>query len=71
MRRFRNLLVAFVLGCSAPVLLWVGAGSAIYQERKWKVSLRRGVKNLSCSIDIDCPPGLICVDGRCQPAKTT
>jgi len=28
----------------------------------------RGVKQLGCSIDSDCPPGYICVGGTCVPA---
>jgi len=29
----------------------------------------RGARQLSCSIDADCPPGYICVGGACAPAS--
>lgn len=66
MRCLRNCLVALVLGISAPVLIWVGAGSALYQRRK----AARAAESLSCSLDADCPPGHICLDGICVPADS-
>lgn len=63
MRRLRNMVLAFLIGCSTPILIWVGAGSALYQRRKEKTLPG------ACSIDADCPLGYVCVSGRCMPAE--
>ncbi len=34
MKRLRNCLIALVLGACAPLLIWVGVGSALYQKRQ-------------------------------------
>ena len=31
MRRLHNCIIALLLGCCAPLLIWVGAGSALYR----------------------------------------
>ena len=58
MKRLRNCILAMLIGCCTPVLIWVGVASAIYQRRKI-------TKLLACSIDSDCPPGYVCVNGYC------
>jgi hypothetical protein len=30
---------------------------------------QRSVSELACSLDIDCPPGFVCVGGRCVSAE--
>ena len=62
MRRFRNSLFALLIGLAAPLLIWVGAGRALYQSRQ-KTHPR------TCALDADCPPGFACVDGHCVSAK--
>ncbi len=63
MKRLRNCGLALLLGCCTPLLIWVGAGSALYQSRK------QILKNIACAIDADCPPGFVCAGGSCVPAK--
>ena len=67
MKRLRNATFALLLGFSAPILIWVGAGSALYQSRKRAKLLEKAIPNLACSIDADCPPGFVCIGGRCVP----
>jgi len=67
MKIFRNICTALFLGCSAPILVWVGAGAALYQSRKTANLLKRALPERACSIDSDCPPGFACVSGRCMP----
>lgn len=69
MKRLRNCIVALLLGCSTPVLIWVGAGVALYQRRKEANLLKQALPNLACSIDADCPPGFVCLNGQCVPLK--
>ena len=68
MKRLRNCMLALLIGCCTPLLIWVGAGTALYQRRKEKNPLKRALSNLVCSVDIDCPPGFVCVEGRCVPS---
>ncbi len=65
MKRLRNCIVAMLLGCCAPVLIWVGVASAIYQRRKITKLFEEALPNLACSINSDCPPGYVCVNGYC------
>ena len=67
MKRFRNCGMALLLGSCAPLLVWVGAGAALYQWRKEAKLLKQALPELSCSIDTDCPPGFVCMGGRCIP----
>ncbi len=69
MKRFRNCIVALLIGLSTPLLIWVGAGAALYQQRKQANLLKQALPNLVCSLDTDCPPGFVCVGGRCVPAR--
>ncbi len=69
MKRLRNCLVALLFGISAPVLIWVGAGSALYQSRKRAKMREKALPHLACAIDADCPPSYVCVDGRCVLEK--
>lgn len=64
MKRLRNCIVALLLGCCAPVLIWVGAGAALRQRQGVTKSLT-GYQTLTCATNIDCPPGFVCMDGRC------
>ena len=65
MKRLRNCTLALLLGCSAPLLIWAGAGMALYQKRRAASPLKQALSGVSCSIDTDCPPGYICLNGRC------
>ena len=64
MKLLRNAMIALVLGSLAPLLILVGAGSALYQRRRDRLSPG------TCSMDADCPVGFVCVNGRCVPAKS-
>lgn len=41
-------------------------GGGIYEVARG----RRSAKGPTCSIDADCPPGYICVNGRCVRAES-
>ena len=69
MRKLRNCSLAFFLGCCAPLLIWVGAGVALYKRQKDVGQLRKSLLNLLCSTDTDCPSGYICEEGRCVLIK--
>ena len=68
MRRLRNCTVALLLGLCVPLLIWVGAGTVLYQSRKQIKFSKRALHDLVCAIDTDCPPGYVCLNGRCVPA---
>ena len=71
MKRLGSVLLALALGISAPILIWVGAGTALYQSRKQTKLSRQTLPNLVCSIDTDCPPGFVCSSGYCIPVEST
>lgn len=70
-----QVIVASVL--PAPFILfpvayaWYLTGSGTYSLLFGKAEEKRGeaVKRLSCSVDTDCPPGYICVNGVCVPSS--
>jgi len=63
-RRLRDTFLALLIGCCAPVLVWVGAGSALYHRQK---RAKERWAEMVCRIDADCPSGYLCVNGRCVP----
>lgn len=69
MKGLRNCTVALLMGLCAPVLIWVGAGCAFYQDRKQKNLLKQALPDATCSLDSDCPPGFVCLGGHCVAAK--
>ena len=71
MRKARNVLIALLVGCLSPVVIWVAGGMALYQSRKGKAVIKGTVPSmLSCSLDSDCPPGYACLNGLCVPDRT-
>ena len=71
MRHLRNALLALLIGCCAPVVIWVAGGVALYQasyqRRKGRELAGTALPDLACSIDADCPPGYMCNNGYCVP----
>lgn len=70
MKRIGYIGLALLLGSLFPLAIWVAAGSAFYQGRKRAAKTIKGLPHWACSIDSDCPPGFVCVDGYCVPAKS-
>ncbi|MEJ2738799.1 MAG: hypothetical protein P8105_03005 [Dehalococcoidia bacterium] len=66
------LVIAVLVGLFPVAFIWYicigGICSAILQRRREK-QLEKTFPNLTCSIDTDCPPGFICVKGRCVSQK--
>ena len=57
------LLLSAVL---SPVLIWVALAVAIHElSLRWRES--RLPSTLVCRLDTDCPPGYICITGKCVP----
>ena len=69
MKRLRNCMLALLLGCCTPLLIWIGAGVALYQRKKLTNLLKQALPNLACALDVDCPPGFVCLSGYCVPEK--
>ncbi len=65
MKCLRNCMLALLLGLSAPLLIWIGGGVALYQRRKQTNLSKQTLPNLVCSVDFDCPPGFVCANGYC------
>ena len=61
--------LALLISITLPLLIWVAAVfSLTHIYREWR-ALKGYVqkKYLACRIDNDCPPGHVCVAGRCLP----
>lgn len=65
MKRNKGLVWLVVLACVllAPLYVWYLNIGGIYHLIKTRS------KKLVCSVDADCPPGYVCVDGFCVPAS--
>lgn len=69
MKAFNNCAIAFLIGCFTPLLIWVGNGIALFHRYRRVKAFQKALTDLICSIDSDCPPGYICLSGRCVPVK--
>ncbi len=61
-----GIAAAPVLAVAWPLLIFVGAGVSMYRaatDRSRKLS-----PGPVCRVDNDCPPGYVCIGGRCIPA---
>lgn len=66
MRRVGHLELFLAFGALFPLLIWVGFGACVYQSLKLASAVRAAA--LTCAVDADCPPGYVCINGRCLPA---
>ncbi len=61
-----SVLLAFLTTILAPVLIWVALAIAVRELLlRWRES--HLPSTMVCRIDTDCPPGYICLAGRCIP----
>lgn len=67
MKKVGYILLAVLVGILMPFTIWAAAGSALYSQRQRSKLVKKALSSLVCKIDVDCPPGYICVDGRCIP----
>ncbi|MDP2917706.1 MAG: hypothetical protein Q8O16_07255 [Dehalococcoidia bacterium] len=65
-RKVPYILLFFMVAILMPVLIWIGLGIAIRDLlRRWRESWL--VSTLVCRFDTDCPPGWVCIAGKCMP----
>lgn len=68
--QIRNCALAVLIGCLSPFVIWTAAGVALYQfyrGKKASADVGRILAEMACSSNNDCPPGHICMNGRCIP----
>ena len=70
MQGLGNVILAVLVICLTPLLIWVRAGIAVYQDRREANLLRQALPSLVCAINTDCPLGFVCVRGYCVPEKS-
>ena len=61
------VLLSLLIVCFGTISLWVAVGSTLYQSGKKAALAKKTIPGLVCSLDTDCPPGYICIKGRCVP----
>lgn len=63
-------LLAFVC---LPLLMWIAVFIGLSQVfKEWRTTRPQLLSgNLFCSTDTDCPPGYICISGKCAPKLST
>jgi len=67
-KRVGYLLLFLTIGALMPVSILVAGGAAMRQKRRLsKLSASEGT---SCQIDQECPPGFVCLNGRCVRAAS-
>jgi len=68
------LLLAIMVLFPAAFVAYVNAGSfytAIrYSSGKSRAGRREEIASYFCTIDTDCPPGYVCLNGHCVPQKS-
>lgn len=69
MKRLGYVLLFLVAGALYPLYLtWGGLGIYTYKSLKTAGAAKKGTP-LACSVNADCPPGYMCLDGRCIPEQ--
>ncbi len=62
--RLGYLLLFLLVGSLMPISIMVAGGIALRQRQQQSKTIKQ-IAPKTCSIDTDCPPGLVCVDGFC------
>lgn len=66
------ITIGILMALFPAALIWYINGGGIYEaivRRKRTKLLEMALPNVNCSTNTDCPPGFICVRGRCVPQK--
>jgi hypothetical protein len=73
--QFQGIIVIVVATLVAlfPVFLisylTCGGLYVVIKRRRKERLLEKAIPDVTCALDIDCPPGFICLEGRCIPQK--
>ncbi len=68
-RKGGSIALALIASFTVPFLIWTAVVLSVRQiYREW-LAVRAGLMagNLACRLDNDCPPGYVCVSGKCLP----
>ena len=65
------LKCALALSCAIfiPLLIWVGAGTALHQCRRRVKLMADGARASFCSVNSDYGTSYVCVNGECVPKQ--
>ena len=67
-------VLVILVSVFVPLLIWASAFIGtwlIFAERRARRGLIAARNIITCRIDADCPPGYMCIDGRCVPMTDT
>ena len=67
-KRMGYMLLFMLVGLLMPVSILVAGGSALLQKKK-RSSLGDS-SDMACGVSSDCPPGFVCLGGRCVLADS-
>jgi hypothetical protein len=66
------LAIGSLIILSPVAFIWyinVGGVLTAIKSRRVAKQFEKTPSNLTCSVDTDCPPGYVCLDGQCVPAR--
>ena len=68
MKLMLGILQGLGIFVALPTLIGIIVGRSFLLWYR-RASAKQGIAKLVCSIDADCLPGFVCLDGHCVPQK--
>jgi hypothetical protein len=63
------LAIGILVILSPVAFVWYINIGGVFKRGRAEELFEKTLPNLTCSVDTDCPPGYVCLGGRCMPQK--